>query len=726
MGHHGAMATRGDHGERRQRGGRARRGRSLLAGLGAVALVVVGAVAAPVAPPVGAATTTLTAKRTISVPLGTTYPSVGTNEYFSSPAIADLNADDSPDLVVAAPNGTVTATRLSNGQRLWQRKLGNTTIHASPLVEDMDGNGTVEVIAATMTGRVYMLNGQTGAIIRTFAQGPPLHCPAGQDCRPDGFFATPAIGDVNGDGIKDIVAPSFDHTVYAWSRGGTLLWRAYLEDTLWSSPAIVDIDRNGRNEVVLGGDIWAGNPFRVPAGGLLWVLNGRNGTRLNGYPISIPGQTVWSSPAITDLDGDGRLDAVFGTGSNFPSSATTRRVYAYTLTTRRPVPGWPVSVTGQVVQQPAVGDIDNDGAREVVVATQGGYVRAFEANGSQRWAVCNRTTGSCPMSAGTQNGVAIADIDNDGVQEVVATNERRIRVFSANNGAQEAEFPLAGNYAIAANVPAISELNGEAIIVHTGIYRSGTTPVEVRSQVLGTGQALCAEDWPQFKRGPRRTSVQPDRQPWHPFPCARPFVTQQYRDLLGRGIDAGGLAYWTARLRTTWTGQRVVHGFMSSPEFAGVAAPVVRMHIALRSGPPGPSSEVRAGMAILQRDPGDTATVASRLLDGMENVTDAQLVDLVFPRLTGRTPSGTERANALSAIQANGRARWVADLSATTSAVTNLRAEVLVAMTYIGLLDRAPDSGGYAFWVERVDSGTSPQRLIEQFLNTPEYRNRVS
>lgn len=699
--------------------------RSLLTTLGAVALTLAAVVAVPGAPPAGAATTTLTARRTVSVALGTTYPSLGTNEHYSSPVVADLNGDDSPELLVAAPNGTVTATRLSNGQRLWQVKLGNATIHATPVVEDMDGNGTVEVVAATMAGRVYILNGQTGATVKTFSQGPPLHCPPGRDCRPDGFFATPAVGDVNGDGIKDIVAPSFDHTVYAWSRGGTLLWRTYLEDTLWSSPVIVDIDRNGRNEVVLGGDIWAGNPFGAPAGGLLWALNGANGSRLNGYPISIPGQTVWSSPAVTDLDGDGRLEAVFGTGSNFPASATTRRVYAYTLTTRRPLPGWPISVSGQVLQQPAIADIDNDGAREVVVATEGGYVRAFEADGSQRWAVCNSTSRNCPIS-GTHNGVAIADVDDDGVQEVVATNERRIRVFAAGNGTLEAEYPLAGNYAIAANVPAISELNGEAVIVHTGIYRSGTTPVEVRSEVLGTGEQLCAEDWPQFRRGPRRGSVLPDRAPWHPFPCARPFVTQQYRDLLGRNLDASGLAYWTARLRTTWTGPRVVHGFMNSPEFGGVAAPVVRLHIGLKGGTPGPASDIRAGMAVLQRDPSATAAVAEEILADLPPAADDALVSAVFPRLTGRTPTTTERSTALQRIAAVGQAQWAAELSATTSAVTNLRSEVQVAMAYVGLLARAPDASGYAYWVGLVDRGTSPQRLIEQFLNTPEYRNRVA
>jgi hypothetical protein len=50
---------------------------------------------------------------------------------------------------------------------------------------------------------------------------------------------------------------------------------------------------------------------------------------------------------------------------------------------------------------------------------------------------------------------------------------------------------------------------------------------------------------------------------------------------------------------------------------------------------------------------------------------------------------------------------------------------VQVAMTYIGLLDRGPDASGWSFWLGRVQAGTSPQRLIEQFLTAPEYRRRV-
>ena len=548
--------------------------------------------------PAGAATT-LRKLRTVDVGLNTLSVPTGTPEYKSSPALADLDGDDRPELVVAAPNGTVTATSVSNGAMKWRRSLGSTAIQASPVVTDVDNNGKVDVVVATMDGRVLLLNGQTGGVLRQYNQGAPLFCPAGVDCRPDGFYATPVVADVNGDGKKDIVAPSYDHTVYAWSWTGGLLWRSFLYDTLWSSPAAVDVDKNGTVEIVLGGDIYAGNPLGVARGGLLWVLNGRNGTNFPGYPRSLPGQTIWSSPAIADLDGDNRPDVIVGTGNNGPygDSQSVRRLYAFRLADRQNLPGWPADMPGRVVGHPAVGDVDGDGRLEVAAASEGGYVTVVEHNGVRKWATCNAAaTTQCPGSPiqSTHGGVAIADVDGDGQQEVISALSQRLRVYRGTDRAIEADFLLSGNGTIGpTSVAAVSEIDGKAIIAQSYFYRvdgSYTRPARpgdvVRTDVLTTDQRLCAEDWPGYKRNATRDALLPTRPPWNPFRCGRPFVDQQYRDFLGRELDTAGQTFWTARLRTTWSGARVVAGFMDSPEFGVVAAPITRLHLGLKAGPP--------------------------------------------------------------------------------------------------------------------------------------------
>jgi hypothetical protein len=51
-------------------------------------------------------------------------------------------------------------------------------------------------------------------------------------------------------------------------------------------------------------------------------------------------------------------------------------------------------------------------------------------------------------------------------------------------------------------------------------------------------------------------------------------------------------------------------------------------------------------------------------------------------------------------------------------------AEVNVLMVYVGMLRRLPDSGGYAFWIGQVRSGSSIQSLIGGFFGSTEYKSR--
>ncbi|MDZ4805647.1 MAG: C25 family cysteine peptidase [Candidatus Eisenbacteria bacterium] len=138
------------------------------------------------------------------------------NEDFdSSPAIGDLTGDGIPDVVTGASNGVVFAWR-NNGTLLpgWpvliKDALGaNVAVRSSPILVDVDANGIPEVLFGDQIGRLhgYYANGtrlpgfpiQTGNLIE----------------------GGPAAWDLDGDGLTEIVAESFDQKVYVWDTPWT-------------------------------------------------------------------------------------------------------------------------------------------------------------------------------------------------------------------------------------------------------------------------------------------------------------------------------------------------------------------------------------------------------------------------------------------------------------------------------------------------------------------------
>jgi hypothetical protein len=655
-------------------------------------------------------------------PVSGVYVTTGTDEAFSTPAIADVTGDGVAEMVVASLDGSLEAYELPGRRLRWRTSVGKSAIETSPVVRDLDGDGRIEIVVGTMDGRVLVVEGATGRIARVLTQLDPLHCPLGIDCRPDGFFATPAVADVNGDGVLDIIAPSWDHTVYAWSSTGRLLWRTYLEDTLWSSPTVADIDRDGRPEIILGGDIWAGNPLGAPEGGLVWILR-HDGSIYPGYPRTVPFQTVWSSPAVADINRDGELDVVVGTGTHFPNPGGWW-ADAFTARTGQSLPGWPVAVDGRVMSSPALGDLDGDPGLEVAFTSEGGWVYAYDSSGRRMWRACDADApGGCRPGYETHGSVSIADVDDDGAQEVVSGLDRYLRIHSGNDGRVEAAVPLTSNLALTpASAPVVAEVGGRVLIAQASFFQQAT-----RVDVFTTNRRLCRADWPTFRHDSARTGR--DRRipgATTPFSCPADFLDRQYRDFLGRGIDAGGTTYWGQRLAQGVAGTTVIRSLLGSPEFARAVAPVVRVNFGLYGTYPGAAASVRAGAAALRGGASVAALADERIRNdpGLAGMGDEQFVTRVFRNLFGRAPTAGEVARDLGRLHSGTtRGRLVTDYSEGSGA-SRLRAEVDVTMVYLGMLDRTPDLRGWSHWVPYARR--SPlDALIGGFQRSPEYRRRV-
>jgi outer membrane protein assembly factor BamB len=250
--------------------------------------------------------------------------------------------------------------------------------------------------------------------------------------------SSPAIGDINGDGKAEVVMGSFDGNVYAVAGAtGQPVWPQPFKTGywVWSSAAIGDINRDGQTEVVIGS-----NDHN------LYVLNGRDGTLKWSYQALAE---VWSSPALVDVDGDGHIEILFG----------SEQVYALDAITRRPK--W-IYLTGAAVfvSSPAVADIDRDGELEIAIGALDNNLHLIGGrSGSAKWT----------FAAGgpVESSPAFGDINGDGRLEVIfGTSQQGIYALDSR-GQRLWFFPtgtdvrVPGNPARIRSSPALGDINGD-------------------------------------------------------------------------------------------------------------------------------------------------------------------------------------------------------------------------------------------------------------------------
>ena len=325
--------------------------------------------------------------------------------------------DDS--LFAACYNGFVYCLD-ADGRTLWHTHVGDPIV-APPLAVDTNSDGVTDVIVATRGGKVLALSGRQGKTIWVASVARPR---VGQAM----LGATLSLGNLLGGDDAELLVTMPPGDVAALAlRSGRALWQrtlsagivagavsvagpsrlgppAYVGDRAASIWSLVGSGRNleavcwqslgvRSDETLVAGlrtlGIQGAGAERTAVNGA-WLLAcptgeyaGRWGAVCalspEGVQWRLPvGGAIWGTPAVADLNGDGRPEIVVASIEVGPTGQTIGVLLV-------------VSASGHIVQRvpidaaiecsPVVADVDGDSRLEVLVADQSGRLHCFGTEG---------------------------------------------------------------------------------------------------------------------------------------------------------------------------------------------------------------------------------------------------------------------------------------------------------------------------------------------------------
>jgi len=398
-------------------------------------------------------------------------PSLGwfkrlSNDYSSAPNVADLHNNGQKEIIVTSAQET-----FENGLNLYIfGPEGNNFLPANPIileggygassspaVGDMDSDGNLEIVVAgenvydtpfSSEGIIYIIrnngNPLTGWNPKKVSDEISLEsrwCQGWGNDRPcGGFPSSPVLADLNNDGNLEIILLSRYGKLYVFEINGNslpgfplLLGEGFWFGNTFNTPAVGDLDNDGRPEIVVA----LGENNQPEEGTFIYVVES-DGTIAPGWPKKIIGDntsytyysSLFSSPVIGDINKDRQME-IFISSWNEEGGRINGWNY-----NGEPVNNWPVSAPG-VIWNVSLGSIQAETDTLILAGAydmqhQAAYAISSQGNLLPGWPPQNS-----PRSISAQP--LIVDIDQEDDQELIFVSAYDSSAYAYKSSGQNVE-----------------------------------------------------------------------------------------------------------------------------------------------------------------------------------------------------------------------------------------------------------------------------------------------
>ncbi len=426
------------------------------------------------------------------VPMGRTTPSSVALEYIYSNSQMDIVAG-SDFLYLLHADGTAPVDADGQGSTLGDFTNRGSYYAAGPSVGVLEPGQGMSVVGPTWGNQ----NGANWDSAGVYVFDTAGHVRAGWPFFTNAsVWSSAALGDLNGDGKLELCFGSNGQSFYImrsdgseWMDGDSNpstkgVFKVLGGGFNYGTPALADLDGDGRPEIIYGGYDGVLN---------VWKADGSN---FPGFPLTVNG-SITDSPAVGYLDGPG------DTTPEIVFLATNDSAYVIEPNGLRRA-GWPVWFNAHgttKIPSPAIADMNNDGYNDVVLQSTNGGLYLYNNNGFTLPGMSNLRY-STITSGASESSPVVADINGDGYNDVICGDENgQISAISGANGQMLPGFPiqLSGEVRGAAAVGDIDH-DGKTEIVVAGWDRNlYVWDYDFPFQPNGVAP------WPQFHHDARRT-----------------------------------------------------------------------------------------------------------------------------------------------------------------------------------------------------------------------------